>query len=485
MQRRTGTTFGRTGQAIGYAALVGLMLQLAGCAGSSTFTAYPKKVEPLVSSMSSRHELDLTKLLVDERSGADGILYNMEYGRYALIFNKLDQSRSGFEQAISRIEMNDQKAVVSASDVGATAAAVAVNDNAIPYAGDGYERVMLHHYQALGYLKKKDLEGAGVEIRRANAEQESALAAYQKEVEQAQVEARKKKVNPNAFNAQYAQLDEVAGRVKNSFQNAYTFYLSGMVYELNGQPNDAYIDYKKALEIFPQNRVLQRDVLRLAKSLSMTEDYHALKQRFSQVKEAPALANGQGEVVILFEEGIAPMKKELKLPLPIPSVGIITAAMPIYQERALPITPLRLTVQGQPLALTEPICDIKALAVKALKEKVPMIATRQLARIVTKAVTQKLAQEKMGDLGGLAAMVYNIASENADLRSWLTLPSNAQVSRITLPAGTHTLGFDRIGTNVAGTLPVEVLPGGKTVVHVVAIGPQLYTTATSLAYTKQ
>jgi hypothetical protein len=91
----------------------------------------------------------------------------------------------------------------------------------------------------------------------------------------------------------------------------------------------------------------------------------------------------------------------------------------------------------------------------------------------------------MGDLGGLAAMVYNIASENADLRSWLTLPSNAQVTRITLPAGQHVLGLDRIGSNVAGTVPVDVLPGGKTVVHVVAIGPQLYTTATSLAYTKQ
>ena len=485
MLKRIASPTGNYWQGIGVAALTGLMLQLTGCAGSTTFTAYPKKVEPLVSSISSRQELDLSKLLLDERGGADGILYNMEYGRYALIFNKLDQSKTSFEQAIQRIEKNDQKATISASDAGATAAAVAVNDNAIPYAGDGYERVMLHHYQALGYLKKKNLEGAGVEIRRANAEQESALAAFEKEVVEAQAEARKKQINPNAFAAQYAQLDEVAGRVKNSFQNAYTFYLSGMVYELSGQPNDAYIDYKKALEIYPQNRVLQRDVLRLAKSLSMTEDYQALKQRFKQVKEAPVLDTTQGEVVILFEEGIAPQKKELKLALPIPSVGMITAAMPIYQERVLPVTPLRLSLKGQPLALTEPICDIKALAVKALKEKVPMIATRQLARTITKAATQKLAQQKMGDLGGLAAMVYNIASENADLRSWLTLPSNAQVTRITLPAGQHLLGLDRIGSNVAGTVPVDVLPGGKTVVHVVAIGPQLYTTATSLAYTKQ
>ena len=468
----------------GLAASLFMVGQLAGCAGSSTFTAYPKKVEPLVQSMQARQEMDLQKLLLDERGGSDGILYNMEYGRYALIFNKIDQSRTGFEQAITRIEKNDQKATVSASDAGAVAAAVAVNDNAIPYSGEGYERVLVHHYQALGYLKQKNLEGAGVEVRRANAEQEAALAAFEKEIAKAQAEAQKNKVNTGMFNAQYAQLDEVAGSVKNSFQNAYTFYLSGMVYELIGQPNDAYIDYKKALEIFPQNQVVQRDVLRLARSLSMTEDYQALKARFNKVQEAAVPKDGYGEVVVLYEEGLAPRKQELKLSIPIPSVGMVSAAMPMYNERLLPAKPLRLSLQGKALSTTEPICDVKALAVKALKERVPMIATRQIVRTVAKAATQKLAQQKGGDLGGLVASVYNLVSENADLRSWLTLPSNAQITRVSLPAGQHTIGMHQIGTNVAGTLPVEVLPGGKTVVHVVAVGPQLYTTATPLAYNR-
>ena len=74
MLKRIASPTGNYWQGIGVAALTGLMLQLTGCAGSTTFTAYPKKVEPLVSSISSRQELDLSKLLLDERGGADGIL---------------------------------------------------------------------------------------------------------------------------------------------------------------------------------------------------------------------------------------------------------------------------------------------------------------------------------------------------------------------------------------------------------------------------
>ncbi len=61
--------------------------------------------------------------------------------------------------------------------------------------------------------------------------------------------------------------------MKHSFQNAATFYLSGVVWEMLGERNDAYIDYKKALEIFPDNLFLQADVMRLGKRLGMRETW--------------------------------------------------------------------------------------------------------------------------------------------------------------------------------------------------------------------
>ena len=66
--------------------------------------------------------------------------------------------------------------------------AVVSNDNAISYQVPYYEQGMLHSYQALNYLFQHDLEGALVEIRRANLVQENALKAYQGEIYKAKNE---------------------------------------------------------------------------------------------------------------------------------------------------------------------------------------------------------------------------------------------------------------------------------------------------------
>jgi hypothetical protein len=79
------------------------------------------------------------------------------------------------------------------------------------------------------------------------------------------------------------------------------------------------------------------------------------------------------------------------------------------------------------LGTTETLCDVRALAVKALKEKAPIIAARQLIRALAKGASNHAAKKQFGDLGILGMNVLNYATEQADLRSWLTLPANAQV----------------------------------------------------------
>ncbi|OGU17788.1 MAG: hypothetical protein A2076_10795 [Geobacteraceae bacterium GWC2_53_11] len=465
------------------AAVLALFLVMTGCAATSTFTAYPHKIHPLMASLASRTPLDLSQCLLSECQSKDLILYNMERGRYAQIVGKNDVSMADFKTSMDKISENDQKALISASDVGANVAATLVNDNAIPYEGEGYERVLLHHYQALNYLKKKDVEGAGVEVRRANAEQNESLKRFEKELEKSQEEASEKNVTASSsskIDTQYAQMDEVAGKVKNSFQNAYTFYLSGFVYELLQQPNDAYIDYKKALEIYPENKYLQKDVLRLAAKLDMRDDLDELSKRFSldpSQKFVLESAAGSGELLVLFEDGFAPEKHEVKISLPI-NRNIVSIAFPIYQEKWSSQTPLLLLNNNELIGNTEPICDIRALAVKALKEKVPMLATRQIIRAVAKAVTASEAKKKMGELGQFAANVWNIVSESADLRSWLTLPSNAQILRTTLPAGSYKLSLKHPMAGGSPTVNVEIAANGKTVLQVTRTGPQLYTTVT-------
>lgn len=466
------------------AASLAAFLLAAGCASTSTFTAYPKKIQPLITSMSNRTPLDLSQCLLSECKSNDLILYNMERGRFAQVVGNSDVSMSDFRTSMEKIRENDERALVSASNIGANMASTLVNDNALPYEGEGYERVLLHHYQALNYLKKKDLEGAGVEVRRANAEQNESLQRFEKELEKSREEAARKRVDSNSvspIDTRYAQMDEVAGKVKNSFQNAYTFYVSGFIYELLQQPNDAYIDYKKALEIYPDNQYLQKDVLRLAQKLGMTEDLEELKLRFpSDILDFSDNKNGDsGELLVLFEDGFVPRKREIKIPIPISRGGFITIAFPIYQERWSDQTPLLVFNSNELIGSTEPICDVRALAVKALKEKAPLIATRQIVRAVAKGVTTAEVKNRMGELGQFASNIWNLISENADLRSWLTLPSNAQILRKTLPAGSYRLALQHPMATGTTYTDVNIDADGKTVMQVVRAGGQIYSSATA------
>jgi len=427
--------------------------------------------------------MDLSQCLMSECKSNDLILYNMERGRYAQVVGNSDVSMADFKVSMDKIGENDEKALISSSDIGANVAATLVNDNALPYEGEGYERVLLHHYQAINYLKKKDLEGAGVEVRRANAEQNESLKRFEKELEKSQEKAAEKKVNTGStsqIDAKYAQMDEVAGKVKNSFQNAYTFYLSGFIYELLQQSNDAYIDYKKALEIYPENSYLQKDVLRLAEKLEMSDDLSELKQRFSIGAKTfiDGSGAGSGELLVLFEDGFVPQKHEIKIPIPISRSGIVSLAFPIYQVKWSAQIPLRILNNNELIGSTEPICDVRALAVKALKEKAPVIATRQIIRAVAKGVTGAAAKKQMGELGQFASNVWNLVSENADLRSWLTLPANAQILRTTLPAGSYRLALQHPMAIGPTYVDVEIAAAGKTVLQVVRTGGQIYSSVT-------
>ena len=468
----------------GQMAVLATFLVMTGCAATSTFTAYPHKIHPLITSMANRTPMDLSQCLASECKSKDLILYNMERGRYAQVIGNSDVSMADFKTSIEKIRENDEKALISASDIGANVAAAMVNDNAIPYEGEGYERVLLHHYQALNYLKKKDLEGAGVEVRRANAEQNDSLKRFENELEKSREEASEKRVSSNStsrIETQYAQMDEVAGRVKNSFQNAYTFYMSGFVYELLQQPNDAYIDYKKALEIYPENRYLQKDVLRLAAKLEMGDDLVELKKRFSPglpTKYIDEKGAGSGELLVLFEDGFVPQKQEIKISLPVNNGNLVTIAFPIYKDKWSAQVPLLILNNREVIGNTEPICDIRALAVKALKEKVPVIATRQIIRAIAKGVTAAQAKKNMGEFGQFAANIWNLVSENADLRSWLTLPANAQIMRTTLPVGSYKLTLQHPMAGAPTYSDVTISADGKTVLLVTRAGRQLYNSVT-------
>ena len=323
---------------------------LSSCAASSIFVSYPAQLRTIQRQIDSNEFGPAQATLSEYTDGADKILYLMEKGRTGQIGKDTKSSIADFTLAMQEIAANDDAAKFTASGAGAQTAALLTNDNAIPYTGESYERIFLHHFQAMNYLFEKNLDAAAVEVRRANEKQMLALQAHEQDIAEFEQKNNQAQGVLNNFDG----LNISAGRVKNSFQNAYTFYTSGVIYEILGQANDAYIDYKKALEIFPDNSYLQQDILRLATQLSMKEDLVRFSARF---KGKPQVTNGAGgELIVFYEHGFAPPKLEIKVNLPTFS-GIHSVAFPTYAPLWNNILPLQITdsADNKFIGATQPI----------------------------------------------------------------------------------------------------------------------------------
>ncbi|NOZ52709.1 MAG: hypothetical protein GXP08_06130 [Gammaproteobacteria bacterium] len=455
--------------AIQWFAVVSLFL-LSGCATTSIFSSYPSQILPLKQQLINKQYKVVQDSLEKHRSSKDKILYLMERGRASQMAGDNQASIEDFKEVIAAMDVNEDKASVSLSETASQGTALLTNDNAIPYSGEDYERVFVHHFQAMNYLFSNDINAALVEVRRANEQQKLAFIRHEDEIAEAE---EKQSQNNSQFMDSFSALDTAAGRVKNSFQNAYTFYASGVLYEVLGSFNDAYIDYKKALEIFPDNVFLQQDVLRLSKELGMREDYEQFKAKFTFKPQHPK--GEEGEIIVFFEHGFAPVKQQVKVPFYAGQNNVHTAAFPIYDAIWQNTSPLNLSFNGGAvLGETRPIVYVQALAAKALKERLPGMLIRQVLRVTSK----KQMVDKTSGFAQLAIGLLNIVSENADQRSWLTLPNDAQIFRGYLPVGEHDLLLSN-GT-ASGTMSVKVEAGKRTIVRIIATDTTLHTNAVTL-----
>jgi hypothetical protein len=66
------------------------------------------------------------------------------------------------------VKVLNDRATISLSETANTVGALATNDNMTTYEPADYELGLLHLYLGLNYLKKNDLSGALIEMRRAN-----------------------------------------------------------------------------------------------------------------------------------------------------------------------------------------------------------------------------------------------------------------------------------------------------------------------------
>lgn len=429
-------------------------------------------------------QYDTAVLTVEsEREGAyrgkDRLLYFLERGMLQHTLGQYVESNAAFEEA-KRIGQE-----LYTESVTGQGLSLMTNDYALAYAGENFERTLIHLFSAMNYQMLGESDSALVEVRQ--------VGEYLKKL---QIDTE----NENVYQ-----------------EDAFARYLSALLYEGQGEFDSSLVDYKIAIDAYadygsnfsvPRPASLMPNAERVAGRLGSwaTDDLRA-RGSDGQVREIPA---GSGELIILHYNGLVPVKDQTKITIPfseawflvaalqaatddeaneqigrattfvsaIQGVDVISVAFPKYVDRSYSIALMEPRVAGATQIMgPELVEDIGAIAEKDLADRMARIYAKTVARAAIKYAIQKgvemAAEQAGGDYGALLSAgtqivgsIARYASEQADKRVWSTLPDKIYMTSMILPAGTHDVDVDFVNAQSAvvesQSIPqVDIAEGGR------------------------
>lgn len=363
-------------------------------------------------------------------------LAGAESGTVALAAGDWDAALRNLGKAANEVEEVERKALISPESLGETLLSWTINEGMKRYEGEGYERVLIHVGLSIAYLAKGDFEAARVEVRQSNALLESEEKLYEKEYR--------------------------AGGLGH--------FLSAVTYEMDGHPDDAWIDYRRMRSKGVGTDLAGRALVRLAAKMHREEDLDPEERKFERVDEPENSAS----VVVIAGVGIGPFKREILLPIPTPS-GLLQWAVPTYAERPQPIDGIEVSVAGGDRSVrTIVVEDVGHVAKENLEDRIAWLAAKSAVRAVLKReLSQKLGDEA-GTFGWILGTAFTVATERADLRSWQTLPNTWQAARVFLPPGTHEIHVKALGGEARALGSFELDRGETMFILARTIDTRLY-----------
>jgi hypothetical protein len=390
----------------------------------------------------------------DSGDTEDDVLASLERGLLLHYFGRYRESNQVFEQA--EIMSED----LYTRSISREAASLLTSDLVLDYVPPPFEQVLINYYRALNYINLGDREGALVECRKAGEK----LVLYSED-------------------------DKRPYR-----RDAFMEYLTGMLYEWDGEINDAFIAYRNALDgysVYAETfgvsppPSLTCAALRTAEYMGFVEEIERLDRDARARCRSEEDADRLSRVVIFVEHGFVPPLKEWRVDIPILksetrkarespyvfSLGIasridgfvydpddvayiLSLALPAYpgDYPGVPTLPVFVdSISHRPVMLE----DIYAVARAELKHDMPKIAAKTLARALVKyAVTDK-AKDDWGVVLGTLVDAATSATERADLRAWLSLPRAIEAAVVYVEPGEHWISLGAAGPRLAA-------PGGRS-----------------------
>ena len=477
-------------------AVMATVLSLHGCA---TFRSYNSETATLVSSVANG-QVDQALTQHESTTGSDkDLLYFMEKGELQRLKKLYPETIATWTQADQLIAQWENEAKITGSKVGGAVGSAVVNDKLRRYDGEDYEKVMLSTRLALAYLAAGKTEDALVEIKKTWERENLIKTQHEKDIDEAENEAKQKgyKTNVEELNGYpIATLNSPdVTNLKNGYQNAFSHYLSGFLYEAAGETALATASYRTAIELQPSLSVLKDGLAGIdkrlaapaviptaieepvvktstkkskAKAKSKTKNTAAKQITTTPIKAtSPFIAqSNESDVLFVVETGVAPFKKSILIPLPIPYAGIVPISFPVLETNPISANrAISLTLSNNSTTPLTTIASIENLSRRSLKDNLPWIMVRAAIRAAVKGGAQAAVYQQ-SLIAGLAVNAINVVTEQADERTWGLLPSEITIARVKLPEGKTTVkiqtsqGVQEVSVNVSGkhvVIPIRVI----------------------------
>ncbi|MBN2754569.1 MAG: hypothetical protein JXR81_06840 [Candidatus Goldbacteria bacterium] len=422
---------------IAIAALTALFM--GGCAAMNFY----KKVDV---HMGAGQFAEADKIIEESKNNYKGeheLLYYFDKGSILQMMGEYKESTKYLEEAELKVESLYTKSATQ--HIGS----FLTNDMSLPYEGEDFEQVMINVLKCLNFLYAGDASGA-------------------------QVEARKVNNRLNLINDRY----EGKSIYK---QDAFARYLSAIAFELKGDYNDAYIDYKKSLEGYTNYASLygteipgrvKQDILRTAEAVRFYDDVERYKKEFGiQAYTKHAEARSKAEVIFVVYDGMAPYKVSKNVNAATKDKNgkpyVIKVAFPSFVPRGSVVNSV--AVDGTDSGFDAE--NISAIAMKNLEHKNGLIYAKAVARAAAKYfASQALSNNGKNSTMSLLMNIYTYASEQADTRSWRTLPSRFIMIRKYYEPGKKTVKVTLDTVSGKRELPfnLKLKAGAKKVIPIYA-----------------
>ena len=389
---------------------------LCACAGPSL--QYRKEVSNLMANQKFENASAKIEQNKNKQYGQkNGVLYQLDLALTQQAAYDTNNSLINFTKAQ---ELND---ALFAKSISANIASVMVNDNTLPYKMPMYEQALTYFFTAMNYLQQNNISDAAVEMRKAVF----FLDRYR--------ENTKKIYNDEPF----------------------VQYFASMIFEEAGQLSDARIARTNALNAYDK-----------------LKGYFAAQAPSSYL---PANYKDLGELVFIHYSGKSPIKISNQVSVSWDKLGFIlngnnslqgtdkqtidavfsglygrtiAISYPTYVDVPYLGTSSAIVLENGKLIKTKDVADIAGAAKLTLQEDSSAIWARTATRVVTKFILSKQAHDiakKNNNNDGVVLLVdvvtniFNTATEQADTRSWFTLPAQIKMANVFLEPGEYNLDF--------------------------------------------